>query len=105
MTVSASGTRKKTRKTAANGATWSHGGTWPESHRDDESKRDAGVSAGGETPKPLGVRFSLIGIDIPSPRARPRHCSAALTSPRLRGEVGICALVAQIPGEGASPRV
>jgi len=29
----------------------------------------------------------------------------SLTSPRLRGEVGICALFAQIPGEGASPRV
>jgi len=28
----------------------------------------------------------------------------ALTSPRLRGEVGICALVVQIPGEGASPQ-
>jgi len=28
----------------------------------------------------------------------------ALTSPRLRGEVGICALSAQIPGEGASPQ-
>jgi hypothetical protein len=29
----------------------------------------------------------------------------ALTSPRVRGEVGICAFFAQIPGEGASPRV
>jgi nitrogen fixation protein FixH len=32
------------------------------------------------------------------------HVGAALTSPRSRGEVGICALVAQIPGEGASPQ-
>src|SRR5258708_6249399 len=31
--------------------------------------------------------------------------SESPTSPRLRGEVGICALSAQIPGEGASPRV
>jgi hypothetical protein len=30
---------------------------------------------------------------------------ASLTSPRLRGEVAICALVAQIAGEGASPPV
>src|SRR5882672_11251275 len=30
--------------------------------------------------------------------------AVALTSPRLRGEVGICALFAQIPGEGAAPQ-
>jgi len=42
----------------------------------------------------------------PPPQARVIACGRGpLTSPRLRGEVGICALVAQIPGEGASPRV
>jgi hypothetical protein len=34
-----------------------------------------------------------------------RHARAEiLTSPRKRGEVGICALFAQIPGEGVSPQ-
>src|SRR2546425_1122552 len=66
MTVSASGTRKKTRKTAANGATCSHAGRWPESNRDDGSSAAGGDFAGSESPKPLVGRFSLIGMDIPS---------------------------------------
>jgi branched-chain amino acid transport system ATP-binding protein len=41
----------------------------------------------------------------PSLAGRAIACGTAFTSPRLRGEVGICALFAQIPGEGASPRV
>src|SRR6202030_2916458 len=45
-----------------------------------------------------------------SPRSAPTERKVKLlprsfTSPRLRGEVRICALFAQIPGEGASPRV
>jgi acetate---CoA ligase (ADP-forming) len=44
-------------------------------------------------------------LSPPSPQETEQsHVSAALTSPRLRGEVGICALVAQIPGEGGSPQ-
>jgi len=42
----------------------------------------------------------------PSPASQGyRMWPAALTSLRLRGEVGIGALFAQISGEGASPRV
>jgi cobaltochelatase CobN len=39
----------------------------------------------------------------PPPLNGKGRSAAAFTSPRLRGEVGICAL-AQIPGEGASPQ-
>ena len=58
----------------------------------------------------------LTDAGVVRPRTRRAiACGAALTSPRLPsgrlrpsstgyGEVGICALVAQIPGEGASPQ-
>ncbi len=54
----------------------------------------------------LGLLPSVPSLATPSPRLRAEqpHVGAALTSLRLRGEVGICALVAQIPGEGASPQ-
>jgi hypothetical protein len=52
--------------------------------------------------------FAFFGIRPlpPLPRLPAGKSSLAetLTSPRLRGEVGICALFAQIPGEGASPQ-
>src|SRR5260370_40610127 len=39
--------------------------------------------------------------------AKPRESAiqrVGISPPRLRGEVGICALFAQIPGEGSSPQ-
>jgi ATP-dependent helicase/nuclease subunit A len=48
------------------------------------------AAAARSSPLPLGAGQPPVGV--------------APTSPRLRGEVGICALAAQIPGEGASPQ-
>jgi 4-amino-4-deoxy-L-arabinose transferase-like glycosyltransferase len=50
-------------------------------------------------PVVFGVAIALLG------REAIAYGKAVLTSPRLRGEVGICALFAQIPGEGVAARV
>src|SRR5713226_7139422 len=88
MTVSASGTRKKRRKTAANGATCSHSGAWPESNRDDRDSAEVGAVRAGGPSNPLGLRFSLIGIDIPSPGVGRRRVGKAERAHRCRIPVG-----------------